>query len=74
MAGPIVVFTHPFLAALLLIAGSVTFVWQLYDARWGWKGTVSIICFYFFLIAFSSWFNNRWGDDVVCDWPYFVSH
>lgn len=51
MAGPIVVFTHPFLAALLLIAGSVTFVWQLYDARWGWKGTVSIICF---LLFFSS--------------------
>ncbi len=51
MAGFIIAFTHPFLAALLLIAGSVLFVWQLYDARWGWKGTVSLICF---LLFFSS--------------------
>ncbi|WP_035019463.1 NfeD family protein [Anoxybacillus flavithermus] len=47
----IIAFTHPFLAALLLIAGSVLFVWQLYDARWGWKGTGSLICF---LLFFSS--------------------
>ncbi|AST06735.1 peptidase S14 family protein [Anoxybacillus flavithermus] len=51
MVGFIVAFTHPFLAALLLIAGSVLFVWQLYDARWGWKGTMSLICF---LLFFSS--------------------
>ncbi|MGG4000144.1 NfeD family protein [Anoxybacillus kestanbolensis] len=51
MASLIVAFTHPFLAALLLIAGSVLFVWQLYDARWGWKGTGSLICF---LLFFSS--------------------
>lgn len=51
MASLIVAFTHPFLAALLLIAGSVLFVWQLYDARWGWKGTGSFICF---LLFFSS--------------------
>lgn len=51
MAGFIIAFTHPFLAALLLIAGSVLFVWQLYDARWGWKGTGSLVCF---LLFFSS--------------------
>ena len=51
MAGFIIAFTHPFLDALLLIAGSVLFVWQLYDARWGWKGTGSLVCF---LLFFSS--------------------
>ncbi|MBB5354531.1 membrane-bound ClpP family serine protease [Anoxybacillus mongoliensis] len=51
MAGFIIAFTHPFLAALLLIAGSVLFVWQLYDARWSWKGTGSLACF---LLFFSS--------------------
>ena len=51
MAGFIIAFTHPFLAALLLIAGSVLFVWQLYDARWGWKGTGSLVCS---LLFFSS--------------------
>ncbi|WP_461201082.1 NfeD family protein [Anoxybacillus sp. TBDG-1] len=48
MAGFIIAFTHPFLVALLLIAGSVTFVWQLYDARWNWKGTTSFVCFFLF--------------------------
>ncbi|CUA79940.1 NfeD family protein [Anoxybacillus suryakundensis] len=47
----IIAFTHPFLAALLLIVGSVLFVWQLYDARWSWKGTGSLVCF---LLFFSS--------------------
>ena len=51
MAGFIIAFTHPFLAALSLIAGSVLFVWQLYDARWGWEGTGSLACF---LLFFSS--------------------
>ncbi|WP_231563754.1 hypothetical protein [Anoxybacillus sp. KU2-6(11)] len=48
MASFIIAFTHPFLAALLLIVGSVLFVWQLYDARWGWKGTGSLVCFLLF--------------------------
>ncbi|MBB6175251.1 MULTISPECIES: NfeD family protein [Anoxybacillus] len=47
----IIAFTHPFLAALLLIVGSVLFVWQLYDARWGWKGTGSLVCFLLFFSA-----------------------
>ncbi len=47
----IIAFTHPFLAALLLIVGSVLFVWQLYDARWGWKGMGSLVCFLLFFSA-----------------------
>ena len=48
MTGFIIALTHPFLVALLLIVGSVTFVLQLYDARWNWKGTISFICFFLF--------------------------
>jgi membrane-bound ClpP family serine protease len=46
--GFIIAVTNPWMVAFLLIVGSVTFVWQLYDARFSWKGTISFLCFLLF--------------------------
>jgi membrane-bound ClpP family serine protease len=46
--GLIIALTNAWVVAFLLIVGSVTFVWQLYDARFSWKGTISFLCFLLF--------------------------